>query len=69
MRVVIILIIVLLAAWYFMGRPEPVPVEESFIAEPVKQLRQAEALNETYLQQADAHKQRLEEAVDGDGGG
>lgn len=68
MRFIIALIIILLAAWYFMGRPEPVPVEESFIAEPVKQLREAEAMNETYLEQTDAHKQRLEEALEGDGG-
>lgn len=67
MRYVIVLIIVLLAAWYFMGRPEPVPVEESFIAEPVKQLKQAEAMNETYLEQSDARKQRLEEALEDDG--
>ncbi len=68
MRVVIILIFVLLGAWYFLGRPEPVPVEESFIAEPVKQLKEAEALNETYLEQAGARQQRLEEAANGDGG-
>lgn len=68
MRVFIALLIILFAAWYFMGRPDPVPVEESFIAEPVKKLREAESMNETYLQQADEHKKRLEQAVDGDGG-
>lgn len=68
MRIVIFLIIVLLAAWYFMGKPEPVPVEESFIAEPVEQLKKAEAMNETYLKQVDEHKQRLEEALEEDGG-
>lgn len=67
MRFVIFLIIVLLGTWYFIDRPEPVPAEESFIAEPVQQLRQAEAMNETYLDQADERKQRLEEALEGDG--
>jgi len=68
MRFVIVLIIILLAVWYFMDRPEPVPVEESFIAEPVNRLREAEALNEAHLEQTRERQQKMEEALEGDGG-
>jgi hypothetical protein len=67
MRWLLVLLIILLAAWRFLPRPEPVPVEESFIAEPVRQLRGAEAMEQSHLQEAEARKRRLEEATDGGG--
>ncbi len=68
MRWLLILVVVLLAVWYFMPDPEPVPLEETFIAEPVSKLQEAEAYEDEYLEQAEAHKRRMEEALDGDGG-
>ncbi len=67
MRWLLVLLIILLAAWKYLPRPEPVPAEESFIADPVRQLREAEAIEQRHLQEAEARKRRLEEAVDGDG--
>ncbi len=69
MRWLLLLLIALLAAWYFLPAPEPVPVEESVIAAPVGKLREAEAYEDAHLQQAEERKQRLEEAIDGDGDG
>lgn len=67
MRWLLILIVVLFLAWKLVPDPEPLPVEETFIAEPVQQLQDAEAYEDRYLEQADERKQRLEEALD-DGG-
>ena len=69
MRVFLILLVLALLAWKLMPAPEPVPIEESVIAEPVKRLQEAEQLESQYLDQSEARKQRLEEAVDGDGSG
>lgn len=67
MRWFLALLVLLLAAWYFLPARDPLPVEETFIAEPVKRLEDAEAYEDRYLEEADARKQRLEEALDGDG--
>jgi hypothetical protein len=67
MRVFLILLVLALLAWKLMSSPEPVPVEETIIGEPVKRLQEAEQFETQYLEQTDARKQRLEEAVDGDG--
>jgi hypothetical protein len=68
MRWFIVFLILVLAAWHFMPDPEPVPVDESFIAEPVKQLENAEGYEDQYLDQADARKKRMEEALEEGGG-
>ena len=67
MRVFLILLVLALLAWKLMPAPEPVPVEETVIGEPVKRLQEAEQLESQYLEQTEARKQRLEQAVDGDG--
>lgn len=67
MRWIVFILIALLAAWFFLPDPEPVPVEETFIAEPVNALRKAEAFEDTHLEQAEERKKRMEEAVDGGG--
>lgn len=67
MRWLLLLLIALFAAWYFMPASEPVPIEESFIAEPVGKLREAEAYEDVHLQQAEERRRRLEEAIDDDG--
>ncbi|MEM1413235.1 MAG: hypothetical protein AAGH19_12840 [Pseudomonadota bacterium] len=67
MRWLLVILIVLLTAWYLLPEPDPVPVEESFIAEPVGKLREAEALEDPYLEATEARKRQMEEAIDGDG--
>lgn len=65
MRWFLLFLIVVLAAWQLLPEPEPVPVEESFIAEPVRHLRNAEGLEDVQRAQTDARKERIEEAIDG----
>ncbi len=67
MRWLLILIIVLLLGWQLMPDPEPVPIEKTFIAEPVQRLEDAKALEQQYLEADEARKQRLEDALEGDG--
>ncbi len=67
MRVFLILLVLALLAWKLVPSPEPVPVEETIIGEPVKRLQEAEQLEAQYQEQTEARKRRLEEAVDGEG--
>ncbi len=67
MRWLLVLLIILLLAWRFLPRPDPVPAEEGMFAEPVRQLREAESVEQRHLQDVEAHQRRLDEAVDGGG--
>lgn len=67
MRQLLILLVLVLLAWKFWPVPEPVPVEETVIGEPVKRLQEAEQFEAQYLEQSEARKRRLEEAMEGDG--
>lgn len=69
MRYFLILLVLALLAWKLMPAPEPVPVEDTVIGEPVKRLQEAEQFESEYLEQSEARKRRMEEAVDGDGSG
>jgi hypothetical protein len=68
MRYLLVLLVLLLLGWQWLDKPEPAPVEESFIAAPVGRLQEAEAFEERYLEQDEARKKRMEEALEGDGG-
>ena len=68
MRWLLIIVILLLAAWQFLPEPEPVPAEESIVGEPVRALRAAEGVEETYLEAEEARKQQMEAALDEAGG-
>jgi hypothetical protein len=69
MRYFLILLVLALLAWKLMPTPEPVPVEDTVLGEPVKRLQEAEQFEDQYLEQSEARKQRIEEAVEGDGPG
>ena len=69
MRWLVALIIILLAIWYFTPEPHPTPVEESFIAEPVKALRNAEGYEDEYLKAIEERKKRMEEELEKQSGG
>jgi len=69
MRWMLLLIIALLLAWSLWPEPEPVPVEDTVLGEPVRQLQEAEAFEGRYLEEAEARKQRMEATLEsGDGG-
>jgi hypothetical protein len=68
MRFLVALIIVLLALYFLMPEPEPVPVEESIIGDQVKVLRKAEGIEKDYLKATESHQQRLEEQLNEDNG-
>ncbi|NIM71434.1 MAG: hypothetical protein GTN86_06775 [Xanthomonadales bacterium] len=61
MRWLLALIVVLLLVWYLFPEPEPVPVEESFIADEVHTLRKAEGFEQQYLDAERARRERLEQ--------
>lgn len=67
MRWVLLILLLLLAAWQLIPEPEPVSVEDTVIGAPIGVLREAEGLDERQLEQAEERKRRLEEALDGDG--
>lgn len=69
MRFLLVLIIALLALYFFMPEPEPVPVEESFIGDQVKTLRAAEGIEDSYLESVEDQQKRLEQQLTEDGGG
>jgi hypothetical protein len=69
MRWLIVLLIILLAVYKFWPKPDPVPVEESFIAEPVKRLNEAKGFEDEYLKANDAHKAELEKQLEEATGG
>lgn len=64
----LLLIIVLLAAWWFFTDPEPIPVEETYIGEPVRKLREAEAFEEEYLDATAERQKAMEEALEAQDG-
>ena len=68
MRFLLILIVVLLAFYFFMPESEPVPVEESFIGNQIKPLRKAEGVQEDYLKASEAKRKQLEDQLSEDGG-
>ena len=69
MRFLIALIIVLLAFWYFLPEPEPVPAEESFIGDQVKILNDAKSYEDRHLENVRAQQERMERQLEEDAGG
>lgn len=65
MRWLVFLFVVLLAAWYFMEDPEPLPIEETFIADQAAALEKAENMEQEYLDSVKAQQDRLEEQLEG----
>jgi len=68
-RWLLVLIIVLLLIWRFWPEPEPIPVEETFIGEPVRALHSAEAFEDEYLEAQEARKEELERKLEEQTGG
>jgi len=69
-RWLIALILILLLIWKFWPEPEPIPVEETFIGEPVKALNEAKGFEQEYLEATDAHKAEIEKRLEeAEGGG
>ena len=68
MRFLLALIIVLLALYFFLPEPDPVPVEESIIGDQIKVLRKAEKIEANYLESVEQQQKQLEEQLKEDGG-
>ncbi len=71
MRKLLFFLALAAAAWYLNGwqKPAPVAAEDSFIGDQVKTLRKAEAFEESYLEQTEERKKKLEEQLEKDSGG
>jgi hypothetical protein len=67
MRWLILIIIALLLLWRLTPEPEPVAIEDSFIAAPVQKLEDAKNYEQDYLDAVEARNKAAEAAVDGDG--
>ncbi len=68
MRWMVLLIIVLLAIFFFLPEPAPKPIEETFIGEQLKPLRKAEGFEDEYLKAIDERKKKMEEELEKSGG-
>ena len=68
MRWLIALIVILLAIFHFMKEPEPRPIEETFIGNQVKVLKDAENYESDYLKSVDEAKRKMEEEIEKSGG-
>ncbi|NNL95898.1 MAG: hypothetical protein HKO64_09785 [Xanthomonadales bacterium] len=65
----IALILILLAVFHFMKEPEPRPVEETFIGDQVKLLKDAENIEDQYLDAVKKAQQQMEKDLEDDTGG
>jgi len=69
MRWLIFILIVIFAVYLFMPESEPIPVEETFIGEPVKALREAENYSDEYLKANEDRRKKMEEELEKATGG
>lgn len=69
MRWIIALIVILLAVFHFMKEPERRPVEETFIGDQVKLLKDAENIEGQYLDAVQKAQQQMEKDLEDDSGG
>ena len=64
MRILLFLIFVVLL-WLFWPEQEPIPVEETFIGEQVKTLKEAEQFKDDYGEALGRHRDEIDKQVDG----
>ena len=69
MRWLILLLVIILTVYYFMPEPEPIPIEETFIGEPVKALQDAQGYEDEYLKANEERRKRMEEELEKATGG
>jgi len=69
MRWLIALIVILLAVFHFMKDPPPRPVEETFIGDQVRLLKDAENIEDQYLDAVQKAQQQMEKDLEDDTGG
>ena len=68
MRFIILLILVLLAIFYFMKEPERKPIEETFIGNQVAPLKKMEGYEDEYLKSVEEQQKKMEEELEKAGG-
>jgi len=69
MRWLLLLIIVLLLIWHFYPKPKPIPVEKTFIGEPIKAMHKAEDFNDQYLKDVKESQDKMEKQLEEETGG
>jgi len=69
MRWLILLLVIILTVYYFLPESEPIPIEETFIGEPVKALQDAQSYEEEYLKANEERAKRMEEELEKATGG
>ena len=69
MRWLIALIVILLAVFHFMKDPPSRPVEETFIGDQVRLLKDAENIEDQYLDAVQKAQQQMEKDLEDDTGG
>lgn len=68
MRLLVAIIIIMLAIYFFMPEPQPKPVEETFVGKQLEPLRKAEGFEAEFLKADAEHQKKLEEALENGGG-
>lgn len=68
MRLLVAIIIIMLAIYFFMPEPQPKPVEETFVGKQLEPLRKAEGFEAEFLKADAEHQKKLEEAIENGGG-
>ncbi len=69
MRWLLLLIILVLAYFYFLPERVPKPIEETFIGEQIKPLRKAEGFEDEYLKSVKEQQKKMEEQLERESGG
>lgn len=69
MRWLIAFILIALLVWKLWPEPEPLPIEETFIAEPVQRLQDAKDFEQEYLDATEARKAEMEKKLEEADGG
>lgn len=65
MKFLALLIVVLLLAYALWPRPEPPPIEETFIAPQLETIEKAEGIEQQYMDALDRADSEIEEQIDG----
>ena len=61
MKFLVVLIVVLLVAFALWPRPEPPPIEETFIAPQLETIQKTEGIEEQYMEALDRADERIRE--------
>jgi hypothetical protein len=64
-KFLVLLIVILLVAFVLWPRPDPPPIEETFIAPQLDTIQKAERIEEQYMDALERSEERIREDSDG----